>query len=44
MYNDDIIATKRKHTTQSMEQLNTQLVCHFQISYYKLTLGRHKTP
>ena len=27
-----------------MEQLNTQLACHFQIIYYKLTHGSHKTP
>ena len=27
-----------------MEQLNTQFTCHFQITYYKLTHGTHKTP
>ena len=27
-----------------MEELSTQLACHFQITYYKLTNGRHKTP
>ena len=27
-----------------MKKLNTQLAYHFQITYYKLIHGRHKTP
>ena len=44
MSSDNIRTTKRKHGSQSMEQLNTQLACHFQITYYKLINCRHKTP
>ena len=44
MSSDNIRTTKRKHGSQSMEQLNTQLACHFQITYHKLINCRHKTP
>ena len=44
MSSDNIRTTKRKHGTQSMEQLNTQFACHFQITYYKLINFRHRTP
>ena len=44
MKSHNIITAKRKHITRSMEELSTQLACHFQITYYKLTNGRHKTP
>ena len=44
MKSHNIITAKRKHITWSMEELSTQLPCHFQITYHKLTNGRHKTP
>lgn len=44
MKSNNKISTKRKHRTMSVEQLSTQLAFHFQITYYKLTHGKHKTP
>ena len=43
MNSNNIITAKRKHITQSKGQLSTQIACNFQITYYKLTNGRHKT-
>ena len=44
MKSHNIITVKTKHITRSMEELSIQLACHFQITYHKLTNGRHKTP
>ena len=44
MKSHNIITAKTKQITRSMEELSTQLACHFQITYHKLTNGRHKTP
>ena len=42
MNSDNIITNEEKHATWSIEQLNTQRACHFQITYYKSTHARHK--
>lgn len=44
MKSNNKISTKGKHRTLSVEQLSTQVACHFQITYYELTHGKHKTP
>ena len=42
MNSDNIITNEEKHAKWSIEQLNTQRACHFQITYYKSTHARHK--